>query len=90
MQVAGCILWSKAIWVYQGAANTKTFTRLVGYGMKSMLPIFSTKMLINRSKANLNITILFGAVTHHLDPEIRKMLVRCIVGNENSTFLSGP
>ena len=33
--------------------------------------------------------ILFGIITHHLDPEIRKMLVNDKFGNEDSIFHSG-
>ena len=66
------------------------FTRFVGYGIKSMWLVFKTKILIYQSKANLDEKILFGETTHHLDPEIRKMLVRGMFGNENSTFHSGP
>ena len=47
-------------------------------------------MLIYQSKANLDEKILFGKITRHLDPEIRKMLVRGMFGNENSTFHPGP
>ena len=43
--------------------------------IKNMRPIFKSEMLIYLSKANLDEKILFGKVTHHLDPEIRKMLV---------------
>ena len=56
-------------------ASQNKFTRLVGCGIKSMGPIFKTKMLIYQSKANLNVKILFGKITHYLDPEIRKVLV---------------
>ena len=34
--------------------------------------------------------IFFGEITHYLDPEVRKMLVRSLCGNENFTFNSGP
>ena len=40
-----------------------------------MKPIFKTEMSIYQLKANLDEKILFGKITHHLDPEIRKMLV---------------
>ena len=55
-----------------------------------MRPIFKTDMLIFQSKANLDEKILFGKITHHLDPAIRKMLVKSKFGNEKSTFHSGP
>ena len=32
---------------------------------------------------------LFGKITHHLDPEIRKMLVNGEFGNDDSRFHSG-
>ena len=46
-------------------------------------------MLIYQSKANLDEKILFGKITHHLNPEIRKMLVRSMFGNKDSSFHSG-
>ena len=68
----------------------KKFRRLEGYGIKNMWPIFETKMLIYQSKANLDVKILFREITDHLDPEIRKMLERCLYWNQHSTFHSGP
>ena len=44
----------------------------------------------NKSKANLDDKILFGKITHRLDPEIRKMLVKGIFGNADSTLQFGP
>ena len=55
-----------------------------------MLPIFKTEMLIYRSNTNLDVMIMFGTISHLLDPEIRKMSVRDLYGNEKSTFDSGP
>ena len=55
-----------------------------------MWPIFKSKMLIFQSKDNLDEKILFDKITHHLDPEIRKILVRGKFGNEDSTVHSGP
>ena len=40
-----------------------------------MQPIFKTEMLIYQSKANLGVKILFDKITHHLEPEIRKLLL---------------
>ena len=37
-------------------------------------PIIKTEMLIGNIKGNLDMTILPGKITHHLDPEIGKML----------------
>ena len=45
-----------------------------------MRPILKIEMLIYQSKANLDEKILFGKVTHHLEAEIRKMLVMASVG----------
>ena len=55
-----------------------------------MGPIFKTEMLMYQSKANLDEKILFGNITNHSDPEIRKMLVRGMFGNQDSSFHSGP
>ena len=55
-----------------------------------MRPIFNTEMFIHQSKFNLNEEILFGNIPHLMDPEIRKMLVKGMLGNKNSTFHSGP
>ena len=63
---------------------------MAGYGIKSMRPIFKTKMLIYQSKAKLDENTMFGNITHHLNQEIRKMLVRGMFGNNDSSFHSGP
>ena len=55
-----------------------------------MRPIFKTEMLFYQSKANLDEKILFCKITHHLDPEVRKMLVKSMFINENSIFHFGP
>ena len=44
----------------------KKFTRLAG----SLSSIFKTRMLTYQSKANFKEKILFGRITHLLDPEI--------------------
>ena len=44
-------------------ASQKKITRLVDCGLQSMRPIFTTKMLIYQSKANLDENILFGKIT---------------------------
>ena len=49
-----------------------------------MLPKFKTNMLIYQSKANLDEKNLFRKIAHHLDLEIRKMLVRGMFGNKDS------
>ena len=43
-----------------------------------------------QSKANLDGKILFGKNTRFYDLKIRKMSVRGMYGNENSTFHAGP
>ena len=45
-----------------------------------MRPIFKTKMVISHSMANLGEKILLGKITHHLDLEIKKMMVRTYLG----------
>ena len=69
--------------------SQKKFSRLVSYGEKSMRPIFKSKMLIYQSKANLDEKMLFGKIIHHLDPKIRKVLVRGMFGNKDSSFHFG-
>ena len=66
------------------------FTSLASYGVKSTRPIFKIKMLIYQPKANLDEKIFLGKITHHLDQEIRKMLVKVIFGSKDSPFHSGP
>ena len=51
----------------------KKFTRLVGCEVKIMRSIFKAKLLIHHSKDNLDKKALFGKITYHLDPEVRKM-----------------
>ena len=55
-----------------------------------MRPISKTEMLIYHSKANLDEKILFGKITHFLDLEIRKIMVQCMFGNQDSKFYPGP
>ena len=70
--------------------SQNNFTRLVCCEIKCMRPIFTAKMLFFQSKANLDEKILFGKITRHSDPEIRKMLVRGMYWNNDSTFHFGP
>ena len=49
-----------------------------------------TKTLSYQSTAKLDKKILFGKITHHLDPENRTTVVNDKFGNEDSTFHSGP
>ena len=58
--------------------------------MKSLWATFKTNMLTYQSKANLDEKILFGKITNHLYPEIRKMLEGACFRIKNSTFHSGP
>ena len=70
--------------------SQKKFTRLAGYGIISLLPIFKTDMLIYQSKANLHVKIFIRNISHLIDPEIRKILLKGVLGNKNSTFHSVP
>ena len=70
--------------------SQKKFRRLEGCGIKSMRPIFKTKMLIYQSKVNLDEKILFDSIPQLTDPEIRKMLIKSMFRSKNSTFHSGP
>ena len=45
-------------------------------------------MFIYQSKVNLDEKILFGSIPHLTDPEIKKMLVNGMYGNNSSTFHS--
>ena len=58
--------------------------------MKSTRSILKNEMLFYQSKANLDGKILFREITHRLDSEMRKMLVRGKFGVEDSTIHSGP
>ena len=42
----------------------------------------------DHSKANLNEKILFRKISHHLDPEIRTMLVSGMMGNGIQHYIS--
>ena len=70
--------------------NHKKLTTLASFEIASMQPIFKIKMLFYQSKANLDEKILFGKVTHYLNSEIKKKLVRVLYRNEHSTLHSGP
>ena len=48
--------------------------------------ILKTEILIFQSSANFDEKSLFVKITHHLDQEIRKKLVRGMFGNENKPF----
>ena len=50
-----------------------------------MRHIFTIEMLIYQSKANFDLKISFGKITHMFELEIWKMLVRGLSGNQNST-----
>ena len=52
--------------------------------------IFARLRIYIKYQYTNKIPILFRKVTHHLDPEIRKILVKDMFGNEDSTFHSGP
>ena len=55
-----------------------------------MRPIFKTEVFIYHSKVNLDEKIFFGSIPHLTDPESRKVMVKGMFGNKNSTFHSGP
>ena len=57
---------------------------------KSIMPIFETEMLIYQSEANFEAKILFGKITHYVEPEIRKMLERGLLWSKDPTFHFGP
>ena len=46
--------------------SKKKVTSLAGRGIKSMRPIFTTKLSIYQSIAKIDVKILFGKITHHL------------------------
>ena len=52
---------------------------LAGCEIKRMRPIFKTEMFIYQSNINFDGEILFRKIAHHLDPEIKKMLVKGII-----------
>ena len=52
--------------------------------------IFKPETLIFQIKANSAVKIVFGKITHHFEPEVRKMLVRKVHGNDNSIFHCHP
>ena len=60
------------------------FTRFVGCGMKSIWPIFKTKMLLYQSKVIFDVKILFRKITHLYDLKISKVSARGMYGNKNS------
>ena len=47
-------------------------------------------MLIYQSRTNLDENNFVWSIINHLDPEIRKMLVRGMSGNKDPSFHSGP
>ena len=55
---------------------------MASYGIQNIWAIFKTKILIFHSKAKLDEKILVGKITHHLDREVRKILVKGIFHSE--------
>ena len=51
-----------------------------------MRQIFKTEMPIYQSKNNFDEEVLFGKIAHHLDSEVRKMLLSGMSGNKASIF----
>ena len=76
------------IFIFQ--SSQEKFTGLAGCGILTMRLMFETQTLICQSKANLDVKILFGNITHLINPEIRKLLKRYLYGNQDSTLHSGP
>ena len=66
--------------------SKKKIMHLAGCEIKSTRPMFKTEMFINQSKANLDEKVLFGKITNHLDPEIRKMLRRSMLDKVKNPF----
>ena len=64
--------------------------RLAGCEIQSIAPILKIEMLTFQSKTSLHEKILFGKITHYLDPEIRKMLIKGMFWNKHSTLHFGP
>ena len=58
------------------AVESQNRKRLAGSGIKKYAIDIQVKMLIYQLKADFDRKFLFGKITHHLDPEIRKMLVQ--------------
>ena len=57
-------------------SDEEKLTRLAGCGIKRMQLTFKKQYVDLRSKANLDVMILFGKNHLSLGPEIRRMLVR--------------
>ena len=51
-----------------------------GSVIKSVQPVFKTKMLVYHSKANKEGRILFDEIIHFMEPEIRKIRARGCTG----------
>ena len=58
--------------------------------MKSIRPIFNNDMFMHQPKADLDAKTLFRKITHQLDTEFRNILVKCMIGNDESIFHSSP
>ena len=52
-----------------------------------MRPILKSEMFIYQLNANFNEKISFSEITHHLDLEIRKMMVQGMFGNKDSNLV---
>ena len=63
--------------------SQKKLNHLEDCAIKSMWLLLKNKILIYQSKANLDMKILFGKITHLIDPKIRKTLERSLYGNQN-------
>ena len=65
--------------------ESKKFKRLAGNGIKSISVIFRMKMSAYQSMGDGK--TLFGKITHHLHPEIGKMLQRCMLGTRIPQYI---
>ena len=55
-----------------------------------MQAIVKTEIFICKTKANLDVKILLGNITHCSYAKIKKILLKSLYGKENSTFGSVP
>ena len=63
--------------------------RFAGCKIKSTRLIFKTVMLMYKSKANIDEKNFVWQYHSSFRPKVRKLLVRGMLGNEDSTFHSG-
>ena len=66
--------------------SQKKIRHMIGCGINSMQAIFKPYMIIYQTKASSDVKIVIGKITYYFEPDVRKMLVRKLHGNNNSTF----